>query len=219
MSSLVEAAKNIQFFKDGSLKHRLSNLENSFVGADKQTSQASCATENISSVLLDSAFVLKQAAGQINVVVHAIGILLSLPHLLKENEVIESLSLGAGNTGKSFDLETNLRVAEYKFIQWKGGSEAIRQNSIFKDFYMLAEANTLKERYLYVLDLTYPLKFFSGGRTLNSVMSRNNKLWTDFQKQYDTRFSKVHEYYEYRKSLVQMVDILDVVPEIADLFS
>lgn len=218
MSSLVEAAKNIQLFEAGSLTHRLFNLENSFAGADKRTVHASCATENISSVLLHSAFVLKQAASQINVVIHAVGILLSLPHLLKENEVIHSLSLGAGNTGKSFDLETNLRVAEYKFIQWKGGSEVIRQNSIFKDFYWLAEADTLKERYLYGVDLKHPLKFFKGGRLLNSVMSRNNKLWTDFQERYATRFSKVHEYYEYRKSHVEIVDILEVVPEIAGLF-
>jgi hypothetical protein len=49
-------------------------------------------------------------------------------------------------------------------------------------------------------------------------MSRNNKLWSGFQERYGDRFTKVREYYEYRKSLVQIVDILEVVPELAELF-
>jgi hypothetical protein len=50
-------------------------------------------------------------------------------------------------------------------------------------------------------------------------MSRNNKLWTEFQQRYGNRFEKVNEYYEYRKALVQIVDIAEAVPGIADLFS
>lgn len=218
MLSLVESAKNIQQFEADSLKNRLSSLEDIFEGADKQASQILGGQQNITASLLDSAFVLKEVAGQINVIVHAVGILISLPHILKEGEVVQSLSLGAGNTGKAFDLETNWRVAEFKFIQWRGGPESIRQNSIFKDFYGLAEAETSKERYLYVVGSTHPLKFFTSGRALSSVMSRNNKLWADFQKRYGSRFTKVCEYYEYRKSLVQVVDILETVPEMAKLF-
>ncbi len=89
--------------------------------ADKQNSQALSSTQNITASLLDSAFILKEVAGQINVIVHAVGILIALPHILREGEVIQSLSLGAGNTGKAFDLETDWRVAEFKFIQWRGG--------------------------------------------------------------------------------------------------
>jgi hypothetical protein len=64
---------------------------------------------------------MKQVAGQINVVIHALVILLCLPHILKDHEVIEYVSLGAGNTARAFDLETNQRVAEFKFIRWQGG--------------------------------------------------------------------------------------------------
>jgi hypothetical protein len=32
--------------------------------------------------------------------------------------------IGAGYTGREFDLETNYRVAEFKFIHWRGGPEA-----------------------------------------------------------------------------------------------
>lgn len=43
-----------------------------------------------------------------------------LPHILEPDERVESVSLGAGNTGRDFDLETNVRVAEFKFIHWRG---------------------------------------------------------------------------------------------------
>jgi hypothetical protein len=218
MIDLVKAAENIQDFEDGSLKNHVINLEKHFQDADKQTTQTLCTDLNIDTTLLESAFLLKKVAGQINVVIHSVGILISLPHILKKDEFVKSLSLGAGNTGRSFDLETNLRIAEFKFIQWKGGSEAIRQNSVFKDFYGLAEAETSKERFLYVVGLEHPLNFFNGGRVLSSVMSRNNKLWEEIQQRYGNRFERVNEYYEYRKELVQIVDIAEVVPEIADLF-
>ena len=62
------------------------------------------------------------------------------------------MSLGAGNTGRAFDLETNKRIAEFKFIRWQGGPEAIRQNALFKDFYFMAEHAGVKRKYLYVHD-------------------------------------------------------------------
>ena len=220
MITLIEAARNIQTFESGSLTDRLSALQNSFQGKGKADSESLCSSLNINPSLLDSALVLKKVAGQINVVVHSIGILVSLPCILEEDEIIESLSLGAGNTGRPFDLETDRRLAEFKFIQWRGGSESIRQNSLFKDFYWLAEydKDTTKDRYLYVVGLEHPEKFLTGGRALGSVMSRNNKLLTDFQRRYEGRFSKVCEYYEYRKSRVQLVDIMKAAPPLADIF-
>lgn len=213
MVTLIEAASNIQKFERGSLTNRISTIENTLQNADKAACKSLFQTLRISPSLLDAALVLKRAAGQVNVLIHAAGILLSLPHILEGDEVIQSLSLGAGNTGKSFDLETNHRVAEFKFINWKGGPESIRQNQLFKDFYLLAEYDTLKKHCLYVVGTEYPLKFLHGGRSLSSVMSRNNKLWTDFKNRYGEKFSVVSEYYEYRKSLVHLIDITKVVPQ------
>ena len=140
---------------------------------NKNQVQSLCSANEIDDNLMSSAIILKNAMGQINVVVHAIGILLLLPAILQRGEVIQSLSLGAGNAGKKFDLETNLSIAEFKFIHWKGGAEAIRQNSLFKDFFYLAEENTDKKRRLYVLGSEHPLKFLNGGRAIDSVLSRN----------------------------------------------
>ena len=65
-----------------------------------------------------------------------------LPHTLEARGAVEYVSLGAGNTGREFDLETNRRIAEFKFIHWRGGAESIRQNQLFKDFYLVAESKS-----------------------------------------------------------------------------
>ena len=100
--------------------------------------------------VLTAALELKDIVGQINTIIHAWGILVSLPWILYPEEQVEYVSLGAGNTGKKFDLKTSMRVAEFKFISWKGGSESIRQNGLFKDFYNLVENGGNLEKYLYV---------------------------------------------------------------------
>jgi hypothetical protein len=49
--------------------------------------------------VLGAAGLVKQLAGQINMIIHALGILLCLPHILRPSEIIDYVSLGAGNTG------------------------------------------------------------------------------------------------------------------------
>jgi len=112
------------------LTDRLRSLESDFCGLSKEGTAKVCDAKSLNPELLRAAFALKQLAGQINVIIHASGILAALPSILEDSEVIESLSLGAGNTGRDFDLETDRRVAEFKFINWKGGPESIRQNSL-----------------------------------------------------------------------------------------
>jgi hypothetical protein len=129
---------------------------------------------------------IKRLAGQINVIVHACGILAAVPHILEEDERIESVSLGAGNTGKEFDLTTDRRVAEFKFIAWRGGPEAIRQNSVFKDFLKLLWDKSGRRKQLYLTGVEEAKKFFQGGRALDSVLSRNVRLKADFVARYGT---------------------------------
>jgi len=57
------------------------------------------------------------------------------------------------------------------------------------------------------------MKFLNGGRSLENVMSRNNKMWAEFQTKYGSRFKKVSEYFEYRKSVVQLVDVAEIIPQ------
>lgn len=215
--NLIEAAQLIQQFEQDSLTARIQNVEASVEGANLAQIENIYPAFAVTPELLPAALTLKQTASQVNVIIHAVGILVSLPHILRPGEKVEALSLGAGNTGKLFDLETSERVAEFKFINWRGGSESIRQNSLFKDFYLLAEHESAKERYLYVVGLKYPMKFLGGGRSLKSVMSRHNKLWEDFQARYGTRFTRVREYYQYRQDVVEVVDLAQVVPQLRNI--
>lgn len=112
----------------------LARIEQSLVGTTGENCEALLHEFNAQSEVLGAAGTIKRMAGQINVIIHSLGILLCLPHILKPGETVESVSLGAGNTGKVFDLETDQRIAEFKFITWQGGPESVRQNTVFKDF-------------------------------------------------------------------------------------
>ena len=165
---------------------------------------------------LAAAAELKRLAGQVNVTIHALGVLLCLPCILQAGETIEYLSLGAGNTGRQFDMETNLRIAEFKFIRWRGGPEAIRQNTTFKDFYLLEAHPTSKRKHLYLLGTAYARKFLEGGRALQSVMSRDLKLRGMFFERFGDRFRTVGEYYSVHRHKVEIMDISTWVPELVD---
>jgi len=205
--SIDRAIQAIQQFQGGSLTKGISEIEKLIVGFSEKESKKLCIDREINDSFLASALSIKKLAGQINVIIHAASILRSLPEILEPGEVIESVSLGAGNTGRKFDLETNYRIAEYKFIDWNGGAESIRQNGIFKDFFELAETDTNKKKYLYVIGDTFPLKFFLGGRSLTSVLSRNSKLLQKIHEKYGDEVLKVRDYYTLKAGEVNIVDI------------
>lgn len=213
--TLVEAAEQMQRFEQGSLRDRIAALELDLHAADGAACAALAPSAGVSPELWTAAQQLKRVAGQINVVVHASGILLALPYLLEEGEVVEALSLGAGNTGVPFDLITDRRVAEFKFTHWRGGAESVRKRELFKDFYLLAEADTPKQRYMYVMDDHHPLKFLRSRGSIASLLSRNNSLWAAFQARYGDRFATVGEYYAFRQATVTIVGLVQVVPHFA----
>lgn len=204
----------LKTFCGENLTETLSEIENSIHGLTSSDAAAFISKAGAGKDVLAAAASLKRLAGQINVTIHALGILLCLPHLLEEKEVVEYVSLGAGNTGRQFDLETNFRVAEFKFIKWRGGPESIRQNSIFKDFFLMAKHETSKRKYLYLLDVDHPMKFFKGGRSLQSILSKNDKVKNLFFNEFGNKYAKVCEYFDdYRQEVI----IQDVSPWLSAL--
>jgi hypothetical protein len=187
-----------------------------FEGQNLDTITRLYSQNGIDDILLNAAINVKNESSQIHEVVHAIGILLLLPKILEQGEKIQTLSLGAGNTGKDFDLETNKRVAEFKFIHWKGGPESIRKNSLFKDFFYLAENNKKKKRCLYVIGLKYPLEFLRGGRDLSSVL-KDKRLADDYRRKYGNKYKKVCEYYAHRKDRVILTDMKPLLRPLAQI--
>lgn len=212
MDGLTESARRLVDFQGNSLTKTIAGFERRLTGLDYRQSREILDSGKVNQALLNAALDFKKVAGQINVVIHAIGIMLLLPEILEPDEVIESLSIGAGNTGRKFDLETNKTVAEFKFIQWQGGSEVIRQNALFKDYYLLAEYPTHKKKKVYLTGTHFPMKFLAGKRSMDSVLSRNVPLKADFFGKYGGRISKVREYFELKKCEVELVDVLGIIP-------
>ena len=211
---LIRAASALQKFGGNDLTYTLSKIESSIRGINANDCPDMLTSFGISGELLVAAAMMKRVAGQVNVLIHAMGILACLPHLLHAEESVEYVSLGAGNTGRSFDLETSHRIAEFKFIRWRGGPESIRQNQLFKDFYLLARHETHKQRVLYVLGTEYPLKFFNGGRALSSVLSRHAAVAALFKSDFDDRYRIVREYYLDHKGQVAIHDVSQWVPDL-----
>lgn len=202
----------LQTFRGADLTQTIYQIEKSLKGVSAQNYSAVLTASGAKAEVLGAAGLTKQLAGQINVVIHALGILLCLPNILRPGEIIDYVSLGAGNTGRAFDLETNVRIAEFKFIHWQGGPESIRQNSLFKDFYEMAEYETPKEKYLYVLGTEYAIRLLSGGRAMSSVLSHNETLRKKFTEKFGDRYRTVRDYYLPRKESVVIQDVSPFVP-------
>jgi len=210
----IQILENFHQYHD--LKKTISDLQIKTQGKKLADIHTLFAEGKIDNLPLNAALSLKDIVGQINIIIHAWGILVSLPHILHPDEIIEYLSLGAGNTGKDFDLKTSRRIAEFKFINWRGGPETIRKNNLFKDFYNLAEYEDNREKYLYVLEIEHPIHALNNTRKLKSTLSKRS-FWESFSKKYGDRYATVQDYYRDHKDSVMIIDLKTIVPEFSDV--
>ncbi|MCA1839507.1 MAG: hypothetical protein LC723_04145 [Actinobacteria bacterium] len=214
-ADLATALKAITTFgEDVELRSRIASLESAFTSTSLENVQTRLEGASINEALTQAALTVKAAAGQINVVMHAVGILISLPYVLQPGEEVISLNLGAGNTGRDYDLETNRQVAEFKFIRWRGGAESIRQNSIFKDLVALLADESGRVRRLYVTGKEHPLRFLNNRRALSSVLSKDRATAERFQQRYGTRYSVVSEFWSDLQHEIEIVDLEELVPSL-----
>lgn len=103
---LVEAVALLEALtRESGLTSWIAGLEVRLQGVDGGYVRSAIERDGIGRDTLDAALLIKRVSGQINVLVHAIGILNALPRILEPGEIVESLSLGAGNTGRPYDLE------------------------------------------------------------------------------------------------------------------
>lgn len=217
MGELETALRIVETFASGDrLTQRIARLESKLGRKRKARVGEFLASEGIHDGVVEAAMKIKRVTGQIDVVIHAVGILVSLPYVLDPGDRIRSVSLGAGNTGRDFDLETDKQVAEFKFIKWRGGPESIRQNQLFLDLFKLVDEDSDRRRCLYVVGKKYPMKFLHADRSLKSVLSKNQAIRERFLDRYGTRYSVVSEYFEEVSDLVEIIDLADVVPAFAE---
>ena len=209
-----DAVSQVSQFKGRSLAATVAELESRLSGAEASGISPICRAFHVDLDLLAAAAAVKRASAQIDVVIHTLGIVYSLPHILQEGEVVEGVSLGAGSAGSDFDLETNVRIAEFKFINWQGGSEAVRKKTLFQDYFKLAREETPKDKYLYLLNVEIPVRFLSGTSNTLRLLDRNKRLRDDFLSRYGQLYRTVGEFYAAHKEEIQLVNLKELVPEL-----
>ena len=202
---ITKAAKIVQQFRGENFTNTLAKIEKSVKQLTSKNCLAVLADCGVRDEVLVAAGKVKTLAGQIHLIIHAAGILMCLPKILEADEVVEYVSLGAANNDRKFDLETNNRIAEFKFICWRGQDQQ-RQNSLFKDFYGLAEDRTLKKKFMYVLGTERPLKFLNGRRNIASALDIA-KLRERFEATYGDKYQTVCDYYQAHRTEVILKDI------------
>jgi hypothetical protein len=162
--NLNEAVNILNSFKNQSLKDVLKGIE--------ETKEVS--NQHDFRKLFEAAQKVKKASAQVDEMVHSAGIMLVLQSWLKKNEVIEYLSLGAANHKNRFDLETNLRIAEFKFGIWNDSSaNGSRRRGYFGNYVSLLTSTDKREKYFVVEDKKGFMKFIEKEAKWENVLSRN----------------------------------------------
>ncbi|MEA9412667.1 hypothetical protein [Flavobacterium sp. PL02] len=93
------------------------------------------------------------------------------------------MSLGAGNHKERFDMETNLRIAEFKFGKWNEKSaNGIRRRGYFANYVSLLVVNDRHIKYFVVEDKVAFIKFFSVKATWRNVLNKNPSGFKNLEK-------------------------------------
>jgi hypothetical protein len=197
------------------LTQAISDLEASLGGCHAEEIPATLRRHDVSPSLLRSAFVARERFGRINDVIHAAAIVLALPALLDDAEVLKRPSLAAGNDpSRPFDVETDRRVAEFKFSRWDG-HDAGRKRQLFKDLVHLAAADLDgRTAQLYVLG-SRPIMFLhttisTAGWALNRMADETRRL---FEDRFGPTTIRIPDFVRGPASHVEIVNLELVLPE------
>ncbi len=162
-----------------------------------------------------SALEIKKLSTQIDEIVHASGIILSLPKILLEGEKVEELSLASGSSGEGIDLVTNKRIAEFKFARWQDfNSNGMRKRQVFADLVKLYLNDEHKMKELYVYNADKIIKFFSSEKaTWKNVLSKSGHLIRKLEKHLIIEKAESFSLNDiYQASNVKIIDLDIILP-------
>jgi len=135
-----------------SLTGHVASLEALLLNADRTRANEILADTGFDDDLVESALRVRERIGMIDTLIHAAVITQTLPLILEPGEVITNRpSLGAGNdVARNYDLETSVRVAEFKLSSWKG-ADGMRKRGVFADVVGLSMDRTGRRRQVFVV--------------------------------------------------------------------
>lgn len=198
----------------------VSDLEHALEGADRESVAAVAQGFGVDAELVRAAVLTRRELGRINDVIHASAIVTLLPTLLEPGEVVHGRpSLAAGNDpARRYDLETNLRVAEFKFAEWKG-SDAMRMRGVFKDLVHLAAHDDDRRPELYLIG-DRPLKFLKNSTSAASwALDRAKHTRPMFEEKFGPLTMTVASFTHGPGSRVKLIKLEDLLPALSQLES
>lgn len=214
-SELGTAVKRLAaFLSQGPLTAAIASIEHEMVGLDAAGMVAASASAGIDSSLLQAAVTVRNELGRLSDLIHAAAIILALPHLLESGEVVANRpSLAAGNDPtRPFDLETNMRVAEFKLSQW-GGGDAMRKRQVFKDLVHLAADTSGRRPELFVVG-DGPIRFLLSSRSTAAwALDRFPAAQALFGERFGSLQMCVADFTAGPGARVRITDLARIVPE------
>lgn len=208
----AEAFARLDSFMSASpLTLLIAGLETQLAGASREAVEAANQATGLTPELLQSALTVRERIGNVSSLIHAAVITNALPRILEPDEaIIGRPSLGAGNdTTRVFDLETNLRVAEFKVSGWRG-ADGMRQRGLFADAVGLAMDTSGRRRELYVVG-ELPIAWLTRSNA-NAVRKLSKSALRLREAGLLTDTSTVSQFIAEQN--IRIVDLREVMPEV-----
>lgn len=209
------------FLTGGRLTGVVADLEHELDGTDASGAAAAAQSAGMHPELLTAALLVRRDLGRLNDLVHAAAISLALPLILGPGERLANRpSLAAGNDPtRLFDVETNMRVAEFKLSLWSG-TDAMRKRGVFHDLVHLAADGSGRRPELYVAG-ALPLRFLrsslsTAGWALNRGADSTRELFLD---RFGSLDMSIRDFTAGPASRVRLFDLAEMLPQVRDALS
>lgn len=172
------------------------------------------ASHGLTPATLSASLLVREELGKLSDLIHATGIVLALPFLLEEGEVLRTPSLAAGNDpGRLYDVETNLRAAEFKLARWTNGGNGGREKDLFKDLVLLTRAPSSLRAEIYVRG-PRPARFLSGQASARKQLKRSQAVLAVFDAQVGDPEITVAAYVSAYAAHVRVINLEQAVPSV-----
>lgn len=198
------------------LTARVASMEQALLGQGAAGLTTVPGLDDLSAATAVTAMQVRTALGRINDLIHASVICAVIPRILVPGErVTVRPSLAAGNDpSRPYDLETTHRIAEFKVAVWKGG-DVMRKRMLVADLVNLAMDERPLRKELYVVGARQADFLASSGSTVHWALQRSSQGIRDrFVARYGVNPIDIREFTKKHASQVQIVDLLEVLPEL-----